>query len=121
MDLLLNPSTGDLEISTGSIQTVESTNEIAQQLRIRLRFFLGEWFLDTRLGVPYFQSILGKKLRGNLIEAYFRKTILTTPGVTTLANFRQSFDGASRQLSVTFTVTTTLGEVLVFDEEFIVA
>ena len=63
VDLFLDPGTGDLNVSdSGVIRLTSGTLEsVAQRLRIKLRTFLGEWFLDTNVGVPYYQSILGVK------------------------------------------------------------
>jgi hypothetical protein len=121
MDLRLDPSTNDLALTAGSPTLVSGAGAIAQQLRIRMKFFLGEWFLDTRLGIPYFQKILGKKRRKNLIDSIFRKAISTTPGVKTIDSFEQTFDGATRTLLLSFTVTTQADEVIIFNkEEFII-
>jgi len=58
---------GELVLEAGSAalvsgRTSESTREaIAQAARCRLRTFLGEWFLDSSIGVPWFEQVLGVK------------------------------------------------------------
>lgn len=119
-DIRFNPSTNDLEFGSGTFELVDGVEAIAQELRIRLRFFLGEWFLDSRLGIPYFEKILGKKRRQNLIDAIFKKAILTTPGVSSLTRFSQRYEGETRTLFLAFSCVTDTGAVLVFDEPFII-
>ena len=44
-DLALDTTTGDLLLQDFDLQFVEDQDQIAQNLAIRLRFILGEWFL----------------------------------------------------------------------------
>ena len=53
-------SDGDLDFSSGGLELLEGVDEIVQKLDTRLQFFLGEWFLDQRLGIPYYEDILIK-------------------------------------------------------------
>lgn len=116
-DLRLDPATGDLQLTGGSITLVTGADAIAQQIRIRVKFFLGEWFLDTRIGVPYFQKILGKKPRRALLDFIFRKLLLTTPGVASIDSFSQTFDGPTRTLLLSFVVTTVADGLITFNKE----
>ena len=120
MDLLLD-SQGDLDISTGDLQLTTGGEAIAQHLRIRLQFFLGEWFLDSRIGIPFFQSILIKNPATNVVRSIFRAAILSTPGVISLSELTIDFDGPTRTLAVAFTAETEVtDEPLVFEQEFII-
>lgn len=118
-DLKLDQN-NDLDVSTGSPVMVEDADATAQQIRIRLRMFLGEWFLDTRQGMPYFQKIVGKKRRKALIDSIFRKAIATTPGVKSVDSLMQTFDGATRKLIISFSAAFASGQILSFEEEFII-
>lgn len=121
MDLRLDPATGDLDLSTGTIEVVDGVEATGQKITIRLQFFRGEWFLDERIGIRYFQEVLGQKLRKNLVERIFRETVLTTPGVLSIENFELSFDGPTRALSISFLAMTVADDVPVaFDLTFIV-
>lgn len=119
-DIRLDPVTGDIDVSTGDLLLTSGTEAIAQNLRIRLRMFLGEWFLDTRQGIPYFRNILIKNPRTNVVRSIFRQAILTTPGVTGLDKLVLDFDNSLRQLDVSFDAVTDTGEILTFDEVFII-
>jgi hypothetical protein len=112
-DLRLDPTTGDLDLSGGSLSLVSGTDAIAQAIRIRLTFFLGEWFLDTDAGVKYFGSVLVKNPQIPVIKALFRTEILNTPGVASLVSLDLEYSPGSRALAVAFRVLTDTGELLV--------
>ena len=54
--------TGDIELDNGNLvlTTNDSDDEIIQRLRGRLQLFLGEWFLNTSIGIPYLQLVYRK-------------------------------------------------------------
>lgn len=120
MDIKLD-TTGDIDLTTGDLVLLEGPDAIAQHLRIRLRFYLGEWYLDTRIGIPYFQTILVKGARLNIVRAIFRKVILTTPGVEGLRSLDLEYEGVTRKLTVTFDADIVGADAPVrFEEELIV-
>lgn len=83
-----NPIVGDLYLQNGTIRLTATLLEaVAQELWIRFRFFRGEWFLDDRTGLPYMQSILGKKTPIGIISQIFKNVITTCPGVASLTTF----------------------------------
>jgi len=82
--LALDPATGDLATPVTFLRGVDA---LAQRLRTRYKFFLGEWFLDIRQGIPYFRDILVKNPDPSLIQSIFRKATLTTPGVLAIRKF----------------------------------
>ena len=116
---LLDPATHDIDISSGGFDLVSGDEEVRQKLNIRMRFLQGEWFLDQRIGIPYFQEILVKNPDEGRIRDIYRQTILTTPGVRDLQDLTVTVD-ADRVLRVTFTAFLDSGGVLDFDEEFII-
>lgn len=118
MDLALDPQTGDLLLESGNLRLTSGLDAIAQDVTIRLRFFLGEWFLDTRVGVPYFQEILVKNPNIPRVTQLLRQVVQETPGVTSVDRFDFSFDAATRKASVAFTASTTAGQ-LTYDQELI--
>lgn len=96
-DLALDPATGDLALP---VQLITGADCVAQRLRIRLRFWLGEWFLDQRLGIPYVRSVLVKNPDLVLIRSIFRRVILSTPGVARLDSLVLTHDRAGRRLVI---------------------
>ena len=118
-DLALD-NTGDLLVESDALSLVEGDDAIVQQLTVRFRFVLGEWFLDTRIGIPYFGDILIKNPELSRVRAIFQETVLTTPGVASLEEFNLTFEAAARKLVVSFRARKTDGEILDFNDEFII-
>lgn len=83
-----NPDVGDLYLEHGTMRLTNTlAEEVAQQLFVRFKFWLGDWFLDRTQGTPYLQSILGLKTPTAVIEQIFKTLIITCPGVSQLLNF----------------------------------
>ncbi len=106
-----NPNYGDLLIAKGNlVLTDDASGETTSQLvACRLRLFLGEWFLDTRLGVDYLGQILVKDPDLAAIGALLKATILATPGVASVTSYSQTYDSQRRSFSVTWAGTSTGG------------
>jgi hypothetical protein len=101
MDLKLD-NNGDLAIESGDFVLLDGVDAIAQDCDVRLNFSQGEWFLDQRLGVPYFQKILGQKPRISAVTQIIQDAILTTPGILSISDFRIDYNGTTRLLSIEF-------------------
>jgi hypothetical protein len=71
---------GDLDTSAMGSR-ISGAEYAKQKIRQRLLFILGEWILDTRLGVPWFEEILVKNPDLRLIQARIRDVILSVPGM----------------------------------------
>lgn len=111
--LPLDVDTHDLAIEAdGSMALISGPAEVAQKLRVRLRWFKGEWFMDGRLGTPYFQEILRHHPDADLIRAIFRKILEGCPGVARVDSLTSDWDRGTRQLDVRFHLTLTDGGVL---------
>ena len=80
-----------------------------QRLQIKLKTFLGEYFLDNTMGVDYLGSILIKNPNTNLIADLLKIQITSEPDVTGITNFSLQYNNITRQLIVAFTVSLTNG------------
>jgi len=111
-----NTTVGDLYLnSQGQFQMTASLSEdVAQTLWTRFRFFQGEWFLDPRVGVPYFQQILGIKTSIPILTSLLKQVILQTAGIKSLDSF--SISRVGRAFTVTFSCTLDDGTVLTSDD-----
>ncbi len=118
-DLALD-NDGDLDISGAELSIVRDDDALVQHCQIRFRLVKGEWFLDTRVGMPYFEKILVKNPDTVVIGALFRKAILEQPGIVEITRFELEFDSAARQLSLAFTAKKDDGGTLSFAREYIV-
>lgn len=102
---------GDLDISGGNFTILRGTDAIVQAVIVRLKFFLGEWFLARDAGIPWFQDILIKAPDVQLIQTIFRDAILGVTGILALNSLDLAYDAAARRLTVTFSATTDVGEL----------
>lgn len=107
---------GDLVVTGGDLVLTSDaqaggTQPILQDIITRLRTFSGEWFLDTTLGVPYFQTVLVKAPDMTAVNTAFKDQILSTPGVRTLDQFSARLLPGTRVLAVAFHASTVAGQV----------
>jgi hypothetical protein len=109
----LQTSTNDFDLTSGNLVLVtDPAQQIAIVLRNRLQFFEGEWFLDTRLGVPYFQFVLVKAPDLQLITRMFTKIALGVEGVVQVLEMTPAFDAGARVLTMTMRVLTSTGAII---------
>lgn len=110
-DLKMSESTNDLELVNGDLALTANDDAIRQHIVQRLRTFLGEWFLDLSVGVPYFQDVLVKNPNVQVVDGVLKQTILDTPGVIELMTFELDFDAGTRKLKVDCSVRTQNGMI----------
>jgi hypothetical protein len=101
---------GDIFIDVDDLVLTSGIDGIVQHLRQRLRMFLGEWFLDLRRGVAYFQQILLKNPNPSIVDSVLKKEIINTPGILQLTFFDMSLSN-NRELTVSFKALTQEGEI----------
>lgn len=112
LDLDQNSSTyGDLKIVANDLVLVDGTEAILQNILQTLGMYFGEWFLNTQIGIPYYQVILVKNPNQAQINAVFLNAILNVPGATQITKYSFTVEAAIRRLRVAFTVQTTKGIV----------
>lgn len=110
--LLCVGSSGDLDLTQGLRFTPDLVTYTAQRLFDNLCFFLGEWFLDQREGIPYFEKIIGQKPDLAIVDTLYRRAVRATPGVANITSLTLGFDRATRALSVQFTATLKDGSTI---------
>jgi len=118
MDLKVDEN-NDLVIENNELILIDGPDFVRQMLIQRLQSFLGEWFLDIEVGVPYFQDILKKDVSISKISNIFKDEILNTPGVVELQQFDLSFNELTRRLSLTFAVKALNESIVINLEELI--
>lgn len=96
-DLKIDDATGDMVLPPVLAVGVDA---VRQRLLIRLKFFRGEWFLDLRQGLPYYEQVLVKTPSLPLVESVFRRAILSTPGVLSIQKMSVTFLRPERRLVI---------------------
>jgi len=117
IDFALDQETNDLIFKNFDFFLFDDTNQIMQNLAIRLRFVLGEWFLDITQGVPYFEVFFKKSPNQIQIESILKQEIVNTRGIIELTAFESSFDQAKRIYYVKFSAKSIFGENLIKEME----
>lgn len=108
MDLLLDSGTSDLVFQNGDcLVTTSDFDVVGQRLKIRLQTFKGEYNFNTEYGVPYFQRILGKKIRKQDVDNIFQQVILEEVGVREIITFNSTLINLTYNL--VFTVRNDKG------------
>lgn len=119
VQLALDPATWDAEVP---FRWLRGPDAVIQRLKIRCRLWLGEWFLDQRIGVPYRTQVLIKNPDRVLVSAVFREVFESTPGVLRVARLLARIERASRTLMIEeLEIELTDGAVIIAkDEPFII-
>lgn len=110
-DLKLN-SSHEIDISdSNDFQVVEGIDRVYQQIKVRLLTFLGEWFLDDRVGIPWIEDILIKNPNSSHIKAMIYDQIVEVEGVKEVISIDIYFETKEREMNIQFKVSTTYGEL----------
>jgi hypothetical protein len=99
------------QVTKYAIWPIEGADKVAQQIKINLLSFLGEWFLDNTYGVPYLEDILVKNPRMAVVETILRFHIMDIPNVLAIDSLVVNWDRKARVLGVQFTCETDLGPI----------
>lgn len=108
-DLAMDMATGDLVLHDGDVLLIDNAERVAQQILITLRFWLGEWFLDTKDGIPYLEYVLVKLPNLLHIRQIFTEAMEKVDGVKRVEEMNLAFDVKNRSLRVDYEVSTAYG------------
>lgn len=108
----------DLEFKNGDLTggIVTGDDEVIQRIRTRLFRELGEWFLNTASGLPWYQDgkgILGSPLRDKgAVDLFIRKQALGTEGVFRILKLNSLFAAGQREYSIYMQVLLDSGKLV---------
>lgn len=94
--------------STNNLSMVSDAEAIGQHVKQRTKTFQGEWFLNSRVGVPWINNVLGLEFNPALAEAVLKSVIRKTNGVTGIESFSVRFDPSLRNLVANNTTIKTI-------------
>lgn len=106
---------GDIKIDPQlGLVFVSGIDGIVQLARISMLLFLGEWFMNMDIGIPYYDELLGdaSKTPGvrERAEAVFAAAILGVPGVVSINQLTVDIDPSGRSMTVTWSAATLFGD-----------
>jgi hypothetical protein len=107
----------ELAKENGRLVIIRGVEEISQKVSISLQLVLGEWFLNTAEGVPYYEQIFVKNPSPGKITSIFRRAILAVPGMLSVQTITVDFNRSTRAVSVSFFGQATEG-VIDFSQAF---
>lgn len=114
-DLLIDfENDGDIKKVGFDLPLTNSISQWQQQkIWIKFKTFAGELWLNTDLGIPYFEAVLVKNPDLTFIESLFKNTILEEPYVESLISFEVlNFDSALRKINYSWKAQLTNGETI---------
>jgi hypothetical protein len=110
-DLALHAATGDLALVAGAASLVTGPRAAMQHWRARISLFLGEWFLDTSLGLDFQNRVFIKAPRLRLLRSMFVAETLKTPGIVSCDSMQLTLNAKTRALEVLAEVTFSDGSI----------
>lgn len=111
-DIAMDINTNDIVLDEDdSIFMIDNAERVAQQILITLRFWFGEWFLDTTDGTPYLEYILVKNPNMNHIRQILTERIQSVEGVVSVVSMNLEFNRQERHLAVEYEANTNYGLV----------
>jgi hypothetical protein len=107
-DFLMD-SNGDKAVVNGDFATIADGAAVPQGVAIRVRFMLGEYYLDQEIGVDYLNKILVKNPDPLIVREILREAIAATPDVTEVIGAALQL-ASDRTATIDYSVMTTFGE-----------
>jgi len=87
----------------------DEAEKLKQTLTIKLQFLLGEWFLNTNIGIPYTQYVFDSNFSDmETIYSIFRVAITETENVRNLNELNIILDRDTRIMSVDIVVNENI-------------
>jgi hypothetical protein len=74
-----------------------------------LSIFLGEWYLDTRKGLPYRPPKARKSEHRSILETALRAKLISIKGIKRVISFTPLYDKKERLYEVAFSAETDAG------------
>lgn len=113
IDYYLDPTTHDVVINNFTLAvTKDKADLITQRIKIKLMWFMGEWFLDENYGIPYLQEVFIKGVDLNTLDDIFRQAIADEDGVLDLVEYSSEFNSTTRSLTIKSKIRVDSGEII---------
>jgi hypothetical protein len=87
---------------------IDQPEAVAQAVATRLKLWLGEWFVDQTIGMPWLTEVVGTGTM-SLYDGAIRSHIIDTQGVRRIVNYSSILNRDARALRVTALIDTVYG------------
>jgi hypothetical protein len=112
MSTLAQTPEGDIALVSGRATVISRPCDVAAvKLFNKFRSFKGEWFLDTRVGVPWYEFLGVKNPDLGVIRQIFTRVILSVEEVTSIKSLEMKLN-KDRTLDFTFEAVAIDGQVV---------
>lgn len=102
-------NTGDFTFGASQLNfLVNSPATVAQVVQTSLLLFLGEWYLDLTVGMPWIQGVLGKH-NIDTADVTVQDYILGVQGVTDISSYASVGEQPQRLYSASVVIDTAYG------------
>lgn len=108
-NLAIDQTTGDLLEKAGQIKQVTGVDAVAQRIYCKLKTYLGEFWLNRELGVPYYQVIFKKGVDLSIVNTLIKSYILSDDAIIEITEYTFSLDRVKREFTIAFSAKTTIG------------
>lgn len=113
MSTFAQTTDNDLALALGQLVLVtDVASEAAIVIKNRFKFVRGEYFLDTRIGVPYFGTVFVKNPNVLLVRRVFRDVIMSVQGIKSIIDLSVSLNAKTRKLTFTFRALADNGKII---------
>lgn len=105
---------GDYVFGNNKLDYIDGKEAVAQAIKTKICLFYQEWWENLSLGIPMFQSIIGKVADSNeqmTITLLVTQRITEISEVTTVKNVEINYNNDVRTISLSLNVDTIYGEV----------
>lgn len=109
MTVLRSIPKGDLLLVNRTTSVRTGADYATQRVTVSLDVFLGEWFLDKRIGIAYFRDLLVHSPNSDTVRTTFREAIMNTPGIVAVPILNVTLDTTNRIAYVDFAATYDTG------------
>ena len=102
-------ATGDFTFGASQLNFwIDEPDAVAQVVRTSLLLWLGEWYLDTTVGMPWIQGVLGKHSQATA-DITVQDYVLNVQGVTDISAFTSSDNQDQRLYTASLILDTIYG------------
>jgi len=103
--IYLDPINNDLETKNFGIRLTETKREYVEMtVKAKLEVWLGEWYRNRGIGVPYLTEVLNGSPDFNIIQTVLTTEALTVAYVKQVIGFKYEFDNSTAEYSADITL-----------------